>query len=782
MSATTPPQAIGLPGRNGAHHPAPTRQRAVLLLNLGTPDDPTVPAVRRYLTEFLSDPEVIRLPRRLRWLNWPLARMIAQFRSPKSAHAYRTIWTDAGSPLKTITEDQVDALQSCLPKGWSVYYAMRYGNPTVASTLDAIIADGIQDLVVVPMYPQFSGPTTGTAVDDFYRHLRQRGQRLGVTIRNHWHDDVGYIDAQARLIQQQAEEHDLHPGNCMLMFSTHSMPESYIRDGDPYQGQVLETVKLVTERLGWRDDRTVVAYQSKLGPVPWLSPSTEETLQKLAKDGEPNVLVCPVSFTADCLETLEEIGITYREEFEAGGGRMHLCSSLNTFKPFIKALSQLAMRGTKPVSECRVEQPPLMQFDEVLPSGEDLDVAGLVMVGVSMLPKLESDLEPGLKHVSPEEFQCVKKPHHEVTALLKRVQEAGGFRECWLWNTCSRFEFYGWLTKDPKSSEADQAVARAVTEVIGANADGFPMNVLQGSDALRHLLRTAAGLNSGLPGDTEVVNQMEVAQRIAARSGTAGPLTERLLHEVMDSQGDLREQTAWGKFRPEYCHIALKRVAVTGHLDWRGKRCVVVGGSVTARSIIRVLREQFGVSANLITAVHRTHSKGTQLKRLREAIGGGTRLRVDHYSDARVLEAIAEADVVFYGVDAREPVHDRAQLLDDRDLASHPLTIVDFNTFGSTDELDGAAGVEVFDAERLDREVKTYAEGLCECPAFTAAASQADHWIASHLLDGAAERHASGSDCGCANASAPVLMSCPCTSEGVPPLCPKKLMAERTVE
>jgi ferrochelatase len=749
------------------------QSRGLLLLNLGTPDGADVPSVRRYLSEFLADPEVIRLPPALRWFNKPLAMMIALFRAKASAHAYQAIWTDRGSPLKVITEDQAEALGRALPGGWKVFHAMRYGNPSIAATLEAIHDAGVRELLVIPMYPQFSGPTTGTALAELYRHLQGNGQQLHLTVRNTWYDDVGYVDAQAQLIHEFATQRELDPSNSMLVFSAHSMPESYIRAGDPYQEQILRTVDLVVARLGWPADRVQVAYQSKLGPVPWLEPSTQQAFQALAAAGEDNLLVCPLSFTADCLETLEEIGIRYREEFEASGGHLHLCPALNTFEPFIKVLSRLALKGPRSAAECRSAPEPLMQYSPE-PQPQDNGVDSMVMVGASLPARLGNGVPTKLHHVTPEQFRRIKRPQAEVADLLQGVREASGFAECWLWNTCSRFEFYGWLDGQG-SDQVEQRVARAAA-ALGPAGNGLPINVLRGRDALHHLLRTAAGLNSGLPGDGEVVDQMEAAHRIASHCETSGPRTKNLRAAIEGCLGDIRERTEWGRFQTEYCTVALKRLALDLDVDWPQARCVVVGASVTAHSTVRALRKRLDVPEGNITAVYRTQSRGTRVKRLRKELGNGTRLRVDTYTDARLREAIADADVVIFAIDVRSPVLDGRDLAGLRDFASRPLTVIDFNSFGSVTAPETPAGVQVIDAASVEEAVGDFAEMLMACPAFDVAKAQAEGEICRHLtrLDGEPCRHTNGQT----GETEPV---CPCPREETMRTCPKRLMFESLV-
>ena len=168
-----------------------------------------------------------------------------------------------------------------------------YANPSIKATVKALLADGITDLVVIPMYPQWAGPTTGTAMEVLYQELVKQGLRLNLTVRTDWYDDARYVEAQAQIIHRYAQERSLSPKNAYLLFSTHSMPESYIKKGDPYEGHVRRSVELVAKRLGWPRERYGISFQSKLGPVKWLTPSTDGALRELAQKSERDVMVCP---------------------------------------------------------------------------------------------------------------------------------------------------------------------------------------------------------------------------------------------------------------------------------------------------------------------------------------------------------------------------------------------------------------------------------------------------------------------------------------------------------
>lgn len=318
---------------------------AVVLMNLGTPDRPDPEAVRPYLVEFLSDPEVISLPRGWRWATPLLARLIAFFRAKGSAANYAMIWTDRGSPLLSISNDQAFALERELGESARVFVAMRYGRPSLGSVFEEIASEGIHDVVLLPMYPHYAGPTIGTALQAAYALLGQTGLRWNVHVLSSWHLFEPYLEAQAAVITRHLAENHLSPEKSVLLFSAHSMPVSYIRAGDPYQMEVEASIRAISGRLEWPSDRIRISYQSRLGPVEWLGPSTEHVLKELAAKGDRQVAVVPISFTADCVETLHEIGIEYRKLFEHElGGKLHLVPALNDDPGFIAALRALVER------------------------------------------------------------------------------------------------------------------------------------------------------------------------------------------------------------------------------------------------------------------------------------------------------------------------------------------------------------------------------------------------------------------------------------------------------
>jgi len=317
------------------------RQRtAVLLCNLGTPDEPTPAAVRRYLAEFLSDPRVVEIPRAV-WLPI-LYGLILPRRAAASAAKYKTIWTPDGSPLKVWTERQAKLLQGWLGEQGhrvQVAYAMRYGNPSIASQLDALKAGGATRILVLPCYPQYSGTTTASVIDAVAQWSRTTRHVPELRFVNRYHDDRGYIHALARGIERHWRDH----GRGHLVMSFHGVPERTLRLGDPYHCESRKTARLLATRLMLAPDDYTVSFQSRFGRAKWLEPYTEPTLRELARKAVARVdVVCP-GFTSDCLETLEEIAQEGREAFlHAGGKEFHYIPCLNASPDWIGALGEIA--------------------------------------------------------------------------------------------------------------------------------------------------------------------------------------------------------------------------------------------------------------------------------------------------------------------------------------------------------------------------------------------------------------------------------------------------------
>ncbi len=315
----------------------------VLLCNLGTPDAPTAAAVRRYLREFLSDPRVVEIPRAI-WLP-RLHGIILPLRSSKSAAKYATIWTPEGSPLKVHTERQATLLQQQLDTMGHrvvVRYAMRYGNPSIASQLDALKDAGATRILVLSAYPQYSATTTASVIDAVNGWVTHTRLVPELRFVNRYHDDVGYIEALARRIEAHWGERG-RPDHLLMSF--HGVPERTLMRGDPYHCECHKTGRLLATRLGLDKGAYTVSFQSRFGKAKWLEPYTEPTLQALAARGVGRVdVVCP-GFTSDCLETLEEIGMEGKEAFLLAGGReYHAIACLNDDPAWITALADIAQQ------------------------------------------------------------------------------------------------------------------------------------------------------------------------------------------------------------------------------------------------------------------------------------------------------------------------------------------------------------------------------------------------------------------------------------------------------
>jgi protoporphyrin/coproporphyrin ferrochelatase len=296
-------------------HPAISpRKIGVLLVNLGTPDAPDARSVKRYLKEFLSDRRVVELPKIL-WQ--PILRGVVLNTRPKqSAEAYEQVWTKEGSPLEVITRDQAAALTGAFGPGVTVDYAMRYGSPSIGERLKALKDLGCDRILVAPLYPQYSSATTGTVNDKLFEQLQEMRWQPALRTLPPYHNDPAYIDALK--VSMEAALAGLSFDPEVIVASFHSMPLSTLMKGDPYHCQCQKTARLLGEALG---RPLVVSFQSKLGRAKWLEPSTEATLAALAAEGKKSALVVTPGFSADNLETLEEIAIRGRETFVEGGGR-----------------------------------------------------------------------------------------------------------------------------------------------------------------------------------------------------------------------------------------------------------------------------------------------------------------------------------------------------------------------------------------------------------------------------------------------------------------------------
>lgn len=316
---------------------------AILLVNLGTPDAPTAEAVRPYLKEFLSDPRVVEIPTAI-W--WPILNgVILNTRPKKSAAKYASVWLPEGSPLRVYTAKQAKLLEGYLAERskapFVVDYAMSYGNPGISSVMQKLKAQNCTRILIVPLYPQYAASSTATVFDRVFGAVQQMRNTPAIRTIKHFHDNHGYIRALANNINEYWMKNG-HPEKLVMSF--HGVPKYTLDKGDPYHCECHKTGRLLGQELGLKPEQYVVSFQSRFGKAEWIKPYTTATLVGLGKQKTKRVdVVCP-GFVADCLETLEEIAVEGKEDFQhAGGGEFHYIPCLNERNDWIHALTDLVM-------------------------------------------------------------------------------------------------------------------------------------------------------------------------------------------------------------------------------------------------------------------------------------------------------------------------------------------------------------------------------------------------------------------------------------------------------
>ncbi|MBJ8738660.1 ferrochelatase [Citrobacter sp. FDAARGOS_156] len=308
----------------------------ILLANLGTPDAPTPEAVKRYLRQFLSDPRVVDTSPAL-W--WPLLRgVILPLRAPRVAKLYQSIWMEDGSPLMVYSKTQQQALAQRLPDT-PVALGMSYGSPSLESAVDELLASGVEHMVVLPLYPQYSCSTVAAVWDELARILARKRGIPGVSFIRDYADDSSYIDALAKSARDSFAQHG-EPD--LLLLSYHGIPQRYADEGDDYPQRCRDTTRELVSALGLPPEKVMMTFQSRFGREPWLTPYTDETLKMLAEKGTRHIQVMCPGFAADCLETLEEIAVQNREIFlEAGGKQYEYIPALNAAPEHIEMMVKL---------------------------------------------------------------------------------------------------------------------------------------------------------------------------------------------------------------------------------------------------------------------------------------------------------------------------------------------------------------------------------------------------------------------------------------------------------
>lgn len=328
-------------------------QTGVLLINLGTPDGKDIASVRRYLRQFLKDPHVVDLPTLPRWI---LANMIALLRGRQSAHAYQQIWTEQGSPLLINMRNLCDAVADCLGKQYKVALGMRYGHPDIAHAVSTL--SHCKRIIVLPMFPQYSNAATGSAIAEFNRVIKKQANKPEIIIYQDFHQHPLYIDAYVNNIKNAIQNQSID----MLIFSYHGLPERHITKSICqaacdhanecpaitqdnvlcYRAQCYATSRLLAQQLQMQPNQYRVAFQSRLGKLPWIKPYIDQILPDLIAQGCKNIAIVSPSFVSDCLETLEEINIRLREQWKAlGGSEFIVVPCLNDNKEWIASIVEI---------------------------------------------------------------------------------------------------------------------------------------------------------------------------------------------------------------------------------------------------------------------------------------------------------------------------------------------------------------------------------------------------------------------------------------------------------
>ena len=351
MNEMVEPTVVGRPAARPVDHPPVRPGRiGVLLMNLGTPEATDYRSMRRYLKEFLSDRRVIETPRLL-W--WPLLNLVILSTRPgRKGRDYETIWNKERNegPLKTITRAQAEEIGRDLARVHGdrvrVDWAMRYGKPEVSERLKALLAEGCDRILLVPLYPQYSAATSATACDQAFRALMEMRWQPAVRVSPPYFDDEVYIDALASSMRRELARLAFQPE--VILVSFHGVPKEYLLKGDPYHCHCVKTWRLLREAFGWPEERFRISFQSRFGPAEWLKPYTDETVKALAESGVKRMAVVAPGFSADCLETLEELDGENREIFEHHGGEAFAyLPCLNDSADGIRVIRHLVERELK---------------------------------------------------------------------------------------------------------------------------------------------------------------------------------------------------------------------------------------------------------------------------------------------------------------------------------------------------------------------------------------------------------------------------------------------------
>jgi glutamyl-tRNA reductase len=599
-------------------------------------------------------------------------------------------------------------VERTLPKGWAVLPASMDAHE-IARVVESALDHGSDRLVVMPLQPQFARASTGRLLDLLYRTLADLAPDLHVEVRTSWHDDVEYIAAIADLTRATIERDGIDDDACRVLL----LPRPPLGSDQMHFDQCVQTARLVAQRLEWPESRVGVLDASACPAADWRTEPTG------AGDAD-HVIVVPIG-----LVSRPDDDLCLGESFPQRGIVIHRCDPVEASERLAKVVGMIVRRGRHSVSPDR----PARRGAGV-PSHDEI-VGDLFGVGVSV-PGAACSAGDTDCSCSNEDFLAIKRPHLEALTLLRDAQAELHLPECWLFNTCHRFELYGWFPVGA-DAQARAGLLRSLARIVGRDL-ASSTRIRQGAEAWRHLVRTAAGLNSGLVGDADVIEQLESGLRAAQYAGTTGSRSQALIDRIIASVRALRADTSWGRYTHKYSEAALLHLPQDVQELFGGARITVMGGSTTAVSLLEVLRGRYAVPPERLTVIYRGNRSGPLMNRFLAAVGEDRLLRVETYHDPRTLHGVAGADVAFLAADHREPVFSGRQIVSARAAASlsqPPLVVVDFNSFGSIRDA-ALPGLRLFDATTIAGLISGFNDRTRSCPDFPAAIAQAEEWIARH--------------------------------------------------
>jgi glutamyl-tRNA reductase len=580
---------------------------------------------------------------------------------------------------------QAHTLQRGLPRGWKILSATLSDAGKVLAEAAALQP---ARLILLAM--------PGIDAADLSAVLDSAGiERERVEVRAGWFDEASLVDAHARHIHAVAAARALSPASAFLVLR--------IPADDAQPGTAWRTVaEMIGARLGW--------------------PASALRIDTRAGGDWPETPACRPELVHDL-----DLAATPSEPGDSDQ-RIH-CGPL-PLQSMTCVLNSLVRRGRHPVNPAATRSSALFSWGC---RGRERSLAPrLVMIGISVRGALGCGQGPALKYCSKDTFSLYKRSHVEVLDFLSGLR-GGLFTEALIWNTCNRLELFAWLHPEAREEEGRRAIEFATKQLL-CDAS-VHANVLSGMQAHQHLHRSAAGMNSTLAGDAEVLDQLQSAVRTSAHVGMGGDRCEAILDDAMTMVQRLRRQTSWGAYAHRYCSAALERLRPR---LWNGvtpRRAVVVGGSTTAASVLETLAGDFGLSHDSLSLVYRGQRSGALTRRLENAIGAGRTVNVDCYADPALVGEVAAADAVFLAGDHREPILCGHTLREARTRAghhTHPLTIVDFNTFPSTAGLEAVEGARLLNAVEIDQAIQSFNSDVLAQPAFARALGEAEDLIAHH--------------------------------------------------